>query len=218
MSDYLFLIVDQVTGNSYYLTNISGVSGGKSSTITRYNTTSGTKISDHLYVNPRSLRFKINTSHIAMSPCKEIYASGEGVRILSVEDLKNIFDTWLTEGRRLNITTFEDYYTNLVLTDIQVNESEGLSAWSPSLVFSEVRTATAQTIQLDFPADNKEKAASNPEENTGMGAGDLVEGAGGAVGGALLGAAIGSLAGPVGAGVGAAIGAVAGFFYSLFTE
>ena len=207
---------NSVTSHMYLLSGISGVTGGKQSTITQYTTPSGKKISDHMYINPRTLSFTINTSNIAMNPNKHFENSVLVDDFSNVENIKSTINTWIEEGYRLTIQTFEDHYTNMVLTNITVNEdSSGLGVWNPTLTFDEVRVATVQTIQLEFPQSNRESANENSTQPTGPDNGNDAGVTGNALGNiggaALLGASVGRIFGPWGALIGGAIGAVVGF-------
>lgn len=212
-----------VTSHMYLLSGISGISGGKQSTVTQYTTPSGKKISDHMYINPRTLSFTLNTSNIAMNPNKHYENSVLVNDFSDVEHIKSTINKWIDNGYRLNIQTFEDRYKNMVLTDVSLNEdSSGIGVWSPTLTFTEVRVAKVETIQLEFPKSNHESANENSTQPTGPDNGNDAGVAGNVLGnigsGAMLGAAIGSFFPGYGTLIGGAIGAVVGFGSWLLSQ
>jgi hypothetical protein len=208
------LIEDKYSGSLYYLVGVQQVSGTKRSTVTQYPTASGKKISDNAFVEPQTLSFSLITSHLAMTPQKILRKDSKELEELTIKQLKQIISDWQDNAIRLNITTFEGYYTNMVLSTVQTTEGDNLGVWQPSLSFTEVREATVEFVQLDFPADAEEKANSNEEQplgdDIGISAGDVGEAAGGALGGALIGAAIGSFFPGPGTAVGAVVGGIIG--------
>ena len=213
----LFLVEDLYNNNVYYLTGISNVSGSKRSTITQYTTPSGTKISDNAFVEPKSLSFSILTSHIATNSQKILRSGNKELDALTIQDLKDIIEEWQDKAIRLNITTFEGYYPNMVLSQTSTSEGDTLGLWQPSLTFTEVRQATAEYIQLDFTETAQEKADGTSEQDLGADNGTSVGTVvGSAAAGALLGAAIGSFFPGPGTAIGAAIGGVVGFFTGVF--
>lgn len=216
----MFLIEDKYTNNIYYLTGVSNVSGSRRTTITNYTTPSGRKISDNAFVEPQTVSFTINTSHLAMTPQKIIRGNSPQLSELTVQEIKDTIYEWQTKAIKLNITTFEGYYTNMVISEVSTTEGDELGVWKPSITFKEVREATAEFVELDFPKDSEEKANGNEEQplgaDNGVSAGDVGSVLGGAAAGALAGAAIGSLFPGPGTAIGAAIGAVVGFFVGVF--
>lgn len=218
LQEHPFCIEEQDSGDIIYLVGISGASSNVQATITQYPTVSGAKISDNMYVEPVTLSFSLTASYTMDS--KQRVSTDKSGRIvtLSTQELKDRFKTWLTDGYRLNITTFENYYPNMVLRSMSENESDNLTLWRPSLSFVEARVATIQTIKLQNVASALEKADNSDEQangaNNGIASFGSVLGATGA--GALVGATIGSFFPGPGTAIGAAIGGIAGFFRGLF--
>lgn len=212
----LFLIQDKFTNNLYYLTGVTGIQGSKTATVTEYVTPSGKKISDNSYVNPQTLSFSLHTSHLAMHPQKVLKPNNKNTDILSLNELKELIDNWINNAIFLDITTFEESYKNMVLNSVSVSEGDTLGSWNPTLSFTEVRTAAVQTVKLNFPANQQEKANGDAEKdlgtNNGINAGQTVVST--AVG-AAAGAAIGSFIPGIGTAIGAGIGALVGFFGSI---
>lgn len=213
----LFLVEDLYNNNVYYLQGVSNVSGTKRSTVTQYTTPSGTKISDNAFVEPKSLTFSILTSHIATNTQKILKSGDKELQPLTIQDIKDVINEWQDNAIRLNITTFEGYYPNMILSQTQTTEGDNLGVWQPTLTFTEVRQADVQYIKLDFPQDAQEKADGTSEQDLGADNGTSVgKVIGGAGAGALAGAAIGSFFPGPGTAIGAGIGAVVGFFTSIF--
>lgn len=213
----LFLVEDLYNNNVYYLTGVSNVSSDKRSTITQYTTPAGPKISDNAFVEPKSLTFSILTSHIATNNQKILRSGSNELNELNIQDIKDIINEWQDKAIRLNITTFEGYYPNMVLSHTQITEGDNLGIWQPTLTFTEVRQAQVRYVHLDFPADALEKANGNSEQQLGNDNGTSVGTVlGSAASGALAGAAIGSFFPGPGTAIGAGIGAVVGFFTGLF--
>ena len=213
----LFLVEDLHNNNVYYLTGVSSVSATKRSTITQYTTPSGSKISDNAFVEPKNLTFSILTSHIASHGQKILRSGRKEVEALTLNELKEIINEWQDNAIRLNITTFEGYYPNMVLSQLQTTEGDTLGMWQPTLTLVEVRQAQSEYLQLDFPLNAAEKADGTTEQNLGADNGTSVGTVLGSAGaGALAGAAIGSFFPGVGTAVGAAIGGVIGFFTGIF--
>lgn len=218
LQEHPFCIEEQDSGDIIYLVGISGANSNVQATITQYPTVSGSKISDNMYVEPVTLSFSLTASYTMDS--KQRVSTDKSGRIitLSTKELKDRFKTWLKDGYRLNITTFENYYPNMVLRSMSENESDNLTLWRPSLSFVEARVATIKTIKLQNVANALEKADNSDEQangaNNGIASFGTVLGAAGT--GALAGAAIGSFFPGPGTAIGAAIGGIAGFFRGLF--
>lgn len=220
-----FLIEDRYSGNIYYFMGVSQVSGNRRSTVTQYPTASGKKISDNVFVEPQNLSFSLLTSRLAMTPQKILRAGSSELTELTVQDIKEVITDWQFNANRLNITSFEGYYPNMVLSGIQVQEGESLGLWQPTLTFTEVREATVEITKLQFPKDAQEQADGNDEQalgaDNGWSASDYgsVIGAGavGLLGGVGVGIAIGTAIGTVVPGPGNVIGAVIGGIVGLAT-
>ena len=219
IENHPFLVEDQNSGFLYYLTCASKVSGTRSAIVTQYPTVSGKSISDNMYVQPLTCTFNVKISSIYSTPQKYLDPNTQRIVQLTAEDLKQQIKDWQTNAIRLNITTFEDYFSNMVLDNIQSDEDGDteIGVWSASLKFTEVRVAHITEVKLDFPATPEEEANSNDEmdlgPDNGSTAAEVGEALGYAAGGALVGAAIGSAIVP---GVGTIIGAIGGTVLAWF--
>lgn len=214
-----FLIEDTSNNVLYYLVGVQKVSGATEATITQYSTPSGKRITDNFYVNPRNVSFELITSAIAMSQQKRVSSNSNVEYIMTIQDLKDLFRGWINSGTRVNITTFENYYPNMVMSALREDEGGALRQWTPSLSFTEVRIANAKIVKLEFPENAQEKADSDEETNLGANNGSVASTIGSVVGstgaGAAAGALIGSVIPGIGTGVGAVIGGVFGFITGL---
>ena len=223
IENHPFLVEDQSTGYLYYLTCVSNVTGNRNAVVTQYPTVSGKSISDNMYIQPKNCSFQLLVSSVYNSVQKYINIDTQQTVQLNAADLKQQVIAWQEDSIRLNITTFEDSYSNMVLNSIITNEdgSSSVGMWSATLQFTEVRTAEITEIKLDFPACAEEEANDNSESNLGSDNGSVAAGVGGFIGnvgaGALMGAGVGSLIPGIGTAVGAIGGAVVGFFTWLFS-
>ena len=223
IENHPFLVEDQSTGYLYYLTCVSNVTGSRNAVVTQYPTVSGKSISDNMYIQPKNCSFQLLVSSVYNSVQKYINIDTQQTVQLNAADLKQQVIAWQEDSIRLNITTFEDSYSNMVLNSIVTNEdgSSGVGMWSATLQFTEVRTAEITEIKLDFPASAEEEANDNSELNLGSDNGSVAAEVGGFIGnvgaGALMGAGVGSLIPGIGTAVGAIGGAVVGFFTWLFS-
>lgn len=223
IENHPFLVEDQNTGYLYYLTCVSNVTGNRNAVVTQYPTVSGKSISDNMYIQPKSCSFQLLVSSVYNSVQKYVNIDTQQTVQLTASDLKQQVLAWQEDSIRLNITTFEDSYSNMVLSSISTNEdgSTGVGVWSATLQFTEVRVAEITEVKLDFPASPEEAANDNSEANLGADNGSVAAKVGSFVGnvgaGAALGATIGSVIPGLGTAVGAIGGAVVGFFTWLFT-
>lgn len=229
IENHPFLVEDQSTGYLYYLTCISNVTGTRNAVVTQYPTVSGKSISDNMYVQPTTCTFQIIVSSIYNSTQKYVNPETQEIVQLTAADVKQQIIDWQYDAIRLNITTFEDSFSNMVVNSITTNEDgqTGLGNWIATLQFTEVRVAEIQEVKLDFPSNSEEEANDNSETNMGpdngstAGETNVAAEIGGFVGnvggGALLGAAIGSAVPVIGTAIGAIGGAVVGFFTWLFS-
>ena len=226
LDNHPFLIEAQDTGNVYYIKCISSITANRQAVVTQYPTVSGKSISDNMYLEPKSLNIQMSLGSFLYSSNKVVTPESRTYEPITVEDLKQLFKDWQTTAIRLNITTFEDYFENLVLNNItseEINE-DGLGTTKFSLAFTEVRIAQVVEIKLEFPNNSQESANNNDEQNlgadNGASSGEIIGEVGrfvgnvgtGALGGAALGAVIGSVGGPIGTAAGAIIGGALGFF------
>lgn len=222
VDNHPFLIEDQSSGNLYYLTGVSNVNSNRNATVTQYPTVSGKSISDNMYVEPKTCGFTIVISSIYGSIQRVVYSESKISQDLTISDIKQFIKDWQTNATRLNITTFEDYFSDMVLNSITTNEdgSSGIGTWSATLQFTEVRVAEVSEVKLEFPANEQESANNNSEQDLGSDNGSTAGEIGSMVGstgiGAAAGAAIGSIIPGIGTGIGAMIGGAIGFFSWLF--
>lgn len=218
-----FLVEDQSTGYLYYLTCVSNVTATRAAVVTQYPTVSGKSISDNMYVQPKTCTFQVMVSSIYGTQQKYVNPVTKNTVQLTAEEVKNAIILWQEDAVRLNITTFEDSFSNMVVNNIATNEdgSSGIGTWSATLQFTEVRVAQIQEVKLDFPETPEESANNNSETNLGADNGSVAAEVGSFVGnvggGAALGAAVGSVIPGIGTAVGAVGGAVVGFFSWLFS-
>lgn len=220
-NNHPFLIEDQDTGYLYYLKCISSIRGSRNATVTQYPTVSGKSISDNMYIEPKTLSVSTILGSILASQNKYVGEDGTLVSISS-EQLKQKFKDWQQDSIRLNITTFEDSFQNMVINSLQSSEGDELGTWKLDITFMEVRIAEVTEIKLDFGATSEEEANNNTEQSLGSDNGSGASEVGSFIGNvgiaAAAGAGIGSLIGGPGVGtaVGAVVGGIVGFFNWLF--
>lgn len=223
IENHPFLVEDQSTGYLYYLTCVSNVTATRSAVVTQYPTVSGKSISDNMYVQPKTCTFQVMVSSIYGTQQKYVNPITKNTIQLTAEEVKNAIILWQEDAIRLNITTFEDTFQNMVVNSIATNEdgSSGIGTWSATLQFTEVRVAQIQEVKLDFPESSQESANDNSEQSLGSDNGSVAAEVGSFVGnvggGAAIGAAVGSVIPGIGTAVGAVGGAVVGFFSWLFS-
>ena len=219
---YQFLIHDQQTNALYYFIGVKDVRAETRATLTEYSTPSGKRITDSYYVNPQTISFQLLTSSIAMTRQRVLQHNETELNTLTITDLKTLIRSWINSGTRLNITSFEGYYENMVMESLTEEEGERMMQWTPTMSFKQVRVANAETIQLENAVDAEEQADNNSETNLGANNGSVAGDVGSALGqtgiGALAGAALGSVIPGIGTAVGAVLGGVVGFFSFLLGE
>lgn len=213
-----FVIEDLYHNKLYYFCGIESPQIHKHATVTQYSTSSGTKISDNSYVEPKAISFTLYLSDIASNTQKVLDNSTQRLNELSRDTIQNVVNEWMDTAIRLNITSFTTHMENMILEDISYPE-KALGIYQPTLSFIEVRQANADYITIKFPRNSKELASGSGEQNiganNGISAGDVGAVVGTTASGALVGAAIGSVIPGIGTAAGAVIGGVYGLFQGL---
>lgn len=210
-----FMIEDLYNNKLYYFCGIQSPQIEKRATITEYSTSAGTKISDNSYVEPKTLSFTLHLSEIAMYPQKVLDNDTQRLSDLTMKNIQDLVDSWLSNAIRLNITTFTSNLNNMVLSDI-IYPEKALGIYAPMLTFKEVRQANVEYITIDFPRTTIELASNSTEQNTGTNNGISAGDVGRVIGTVGSGAAVGAIIGSVFPGPGNIIGAGIGAVYGLF--
>lgn len=222
VNNHPFLIEDQNSGNLYYLKCISSIQSTRAATVTQYPTVSGKSISDNMYVEPKQLSVSLALGSLLLTPHRYSTSTNKTLEAITTEELKQLFKDWQADSIRLNITTFEDHFSNMVLSNIQSTEGETLGVWNVGLTFTEVRIAEVTEIKLEFPDTATDAADGDQEVSLGSDNGSVVGEVGSFIGevgaGALAGAGIGSFFPGVGTAIGAAIGGAIGFFEWIYNR
>ena len=221
MHDTIF-ISDLEGTKKYYFNAIKRISNNTSVTLTKYNTSEGTPISDNAYREPYEISMEFISSELNKSKnivedeLSQIYTTDSNT-------LKDIFFNWKDNFTRLVIQTRHFRYENMVINSIRWNDdNETLGVFNPTIRFSECRVAKIQTTTLGPFNDNETQSSLTTEVNKGNNSGniigDVINGivsvTTGAGAGALVSAGIGSVFGPAGTIIGGIVGGIAGAIYS----
>lgn len=176
-----------------YMNGLFSGNGNKQITITQYATASGLKVSDHAYREPETWQCTLFCgSDFNSSKIYRARPNSNELEVIDKATMKQLIKEWADKSYRLNITTYEEQYTSMVIANIAHDEGSSLGVYKPTINFQEVRIATIQ--QRQFPASKVEKANNANETNYGADNGSsaesmALEGAKGlAIGAGLIGA------------------------------
>lgn len=197
-------IIDTETNLSYYFSGINQISPTKTASLTEYNTSEGTVLSDHSYKNPKELNFQIMSSSVQQKS-QSYYINSLGSKIeLSHDSLKNIINHWWEQSVRLNIQTNHELFTNMTVDSISWTEAEdSWNIYNPTLHFKETRVATLKTstlkalnvpLEADYAAEVDSGEENGTASSSGITTGKVLASVAVGFVGAKIGAKIGALA------------------------
>lgn len=168
------LIKDKATDDVWYLCNISDISNTDTSSITQYTTISGSKISDNFYVEPKKLTFSVSFSRYLPSCIYYIDGTTGRIRELmksnaDLELFKTTIRNWKDTGTRLDIITYEEKYSNMVINSITSQESStNHGIWNPTIALEEVREAYVEYKRIKIDTSSPENASLTLEQELGV--------------------------------------------------
>lgn len=206
----------QGTQTQYYFKGVQSANIQKSATLTDYPTQEGTQFSDYKYRELQTITIQFSINGLIQTGVFSL--QGDVYTYLTKDDIKDLFQNWYEDNTFITIKTREEEFTNYVVSGIQWTEdNSNLGSFHPTLTFREVRVATIEQIEFEFPGTQQDNAANTPSTEGGQNNGNSTsfsEGSAswvGSVGGlAAAGAIVGSVIPGVGTLAGAIVGGIGG--------
>lgn len=160
------LIYIQDSTNIYYIKSITDVAPTKAATVTEYATVAHNSISDHVYYQPVNMVISFFVSDMTSFPTVYYYRQGNIIK-LSVENVKNLINSWYRNADRLTVQTRTESFDNMVINNISWTEndqSKGLINYRLGL--REVRISEIKTTHIEIAQEKVKNPGDELSEST----------------------------------------------------